>query len=196
MPREDPRANSDGARRKAAAPVIAEGDSQTGPPVGILAGHNAWTVSASGCNFAFVLLIGGGAAWWFAHAKSRLRCTFTARAVPANDVALSPDGAPWRWSPIQTKQISTSSGQQGGGRGQTPVPEQRGLSSLLVADGRSSGSFANESSEGRAFGRTSAGVGDAPTVAGHLERGRNNPFFAQCVHGNIPVVVLCGNPSK
>jgi len=134
---------------------IAEGDSQTGPPVGILAGHNAWDrVSKPVATLLLLLLIGGGAAWWVRTRQIPPAMHFYSPVpFPANDVALSPDGrtlAMVAYSDQANKYVIWTN--KVGGRGQTPVPGTEGASHPFWSpDGRPSGSSPMESSRRQSF---------------------------------------------
>jgi Tol biopolymer transport system component len=73
---------------------IAEGDSQTGPPVGVLAQRKGWDRAGWLLAAALsVLLITGIAAWWVrTRQMPRAMYFYSPVPFPANDVALSPDG--------------------------------------------------------------------------------------------------------
>ncbi len=73
---------------------IAEGDSQTGPAVGVLAHRTGWDrLSKPIVALLLLLLFGGGAAWWKGSNRYLAPMYFhTAVPFAANDLTLSPDG--------------------------------------------------------------------------------------------------------
>ena len=124
---------------------IAEGDSQSGPPIGARAPRQAWDrLSKPIAALLLLLLIGGGAVWW-GRARQTPRAMYFNSPVPlpANHVALSPDG--------RTLAMVAYSGQSNkyalwtyevGGRGATLVPGTEDASyPFWSPDGKSIGFF-------------------------------------------------------
>jgi len=171
---------------------IAEGDSQTGPPVGIprRSQYLGQRVSKPVANFAFVAsdrrrrrLVGSPPP------NPRLRCTFTAPCrSPRMTWHSHPMGAPWRWSPIRTKQISTSSGHtRWEAEGRLQCPEQKGP---LIPSGRPmagpSGSFANgKLKKADLSGGLVQVLGDAPNGRGGTWNAEGTILFSPNVFTGI-----------
>jgi len=169
---------------------IAEGDSQTGPPVGILAGHNTWDrVSKPVATLLLLLLIGGGAAWWVRTRQIPPAMHFYSPVpFPANDVALSPDGrtlAMVAYSDQANKYVIWTN--KVGGRGQTPVPGTEGASHPFWSpDGRSLGFFANgKLKKAELSGGLVQVLGDAPNGRGGTWNAEGTILFSPNVFTGI-----------
>jgi eukaryotic-like serine/threonine-protein kinase len=126
---------------------ISEGDSQTGPPVGVLAQRKRWDRAGWLLAAALsVLLIAGGAAWWARTPQTPPAMHFYSPVpFPANGVALSPDGrtlAMVAYSDQANKYVIWT--HEVGSRVQTAVPGTEGaIHPFWSPDSRSIGFFAN-----------------------------------------------------